>query len=293
MMDTLQNSLLRHPTLPTDIANALKADADPYAKIVRVTLLEKISARAKAQADAEAAANTKNVELADAQSRAAAREWNNSFADLLPLTKSPDAILAARAAALLGEKAANATKFDEAIPYLESAAKNEPQDLNLRLAYVKALIAARQNDAALQARDALLRTLPPTYDTLKQVALLSSQLGQPAKGAQLLMQAQSGALASPDGSAAQAKAAAFLAAREWISAGDIPKALELYNALAGPGYSVLERAAAFRDAEYRLRNSGKPGTDLEANRMRDRWMQLQLTAEDIPYIDRYLVSLGS
>ncbi len=293
MMDSLLATLARHPTFPTQIANILMADADPYAKTVRVQLLEKISAVAKAQADADAASNAKTLELSDAQSRAAAREWNNSFADLIPLTKNPDAILATRAAAILGEKAANATKFDEAIQYLEGAVKNEPQDLNLRLAYIKALIAARQNEAALQARDALLRTLPPSFDTLKQAAALSSQLGQPAKGAQLLMQARNGAMASPNGSTLQVNAAAFLAARAWVSAGDIAKAMEIYNALAGPGHAVLERAAAFRDAEFRLRNAGKPGSDLEANRMRDRWRQLPLTIDDVQAIDRYLVNIGS
>lgn len=293
MTDSLVATLARHPTYPVEIANALKADPDPYAKIVRVQLLEKISAVAKAKADAEAANNSPTLEVSDAQSRAAARDWNNSFADLVPLTKSSDAILATRAAAILGEKAANASKFDEAIPYLESAVKNEPQDLNLRLAHVKALIAARQNDNALQARDALLRTLPPNFDTLKQAATLSLRLGQPDKAAHLLMQARNGALASPGGTALQANASAFLAARAWIASGNTAKALEIYNALAGPGHSTLGRAAAFRDAEFRLRNSGKPGSDLEANRMRDRWRQLQLTAEDVQAIDQYLVNIGS
>ena len=293
MMDTLLNTLARHPTFPIAIANALKADADPYAKPLRVQLLEKISALAKAKADAEAASNAKTLELSDAQSRAAAREWNNSFADLEALTKSPDAILATRANAILGEKAANASKFDEAIQYLENAVKNEPQDLNLRLVYIKSLIAAKQNEAALQARDALLRTLPPTFDTLKQTATLSLQMGQPDKAAQLLMQARNGALSSPGALTFQVNSAAFLAARAWAAAGDNAKALEIYNALAGPGHSVLERAAALRDAEFRLRNSGKPGSDLEANRMRDRWMQLQLTTEDVQAIDNYLVNIGS
>ena len=290
LMDSLLNILSRDPALSVTLVQALQADPDPYAKIVRVQFLEKITDRARARAAADTSAQS--VQL-DAEATSAARQWNAAFDELTPLIQSPDAILAARAAALLGERAANATKFEDAVTHFESAVAREPQDLNLRLALAKASLGARQNGAALQALQTLLRALPVNYDTLKQAALLDLQLGRNAQAARLLMTARNQALNTLGGTAYQANAASFLAARALVAAGDTTQALELYNALAGPGRANLERAAALRDAEMRLRQSGKPGSEREADRLLERLRQLNLPPEAFATIDQYLMGLQS
>jgi hypothetical protein len=280
LLDGVLAVVLRLPNTVPGVLADLKAANDPYAKIVAEAIAEKLAARAKAEAMKDHPTTNATLQ-AEAAYRVANNEWNTTLQALVPVAEGADRIAAGRAAALLGENAANSQNFPQAVKYLEMALVAEPQDLNLRVALSNALIAANDLEKATGQRDALPRALPISYESLKQTALLSHRLKQGTEAARWMNAALNLARTSPEISAFDTKNATFLAARALLAAGQHAKAIELYNILAGPTRPLAERAAALLDAETRLRRAGFPGSDREAARFADRLKQLNLAPNQL------------
>lgn len=289
LLDNVLNALLRFPQTSQAVVEALKDSDDPHAQIVHVLLREKIAAQLAVLAKVQ---GTPQQELqADNNSRAAARAWNDALRALEPLVDSPDKAISATVAALLGERSANTGKFEDAAKWLNIAAKNELRDLNLRVAQINALQAAGQIEEAQKARENLPRALPLVYETLKQAALLNYRAKQNTEAARLMTQALNLARTDADIYSNEARTAALLAARFVLAAGDMPRALEMYTTLSAPHRTPFERAAALMDAESQLRRAGKPASDREADRFKDRLNQMGLQADALQSVGAYLQGL--
>lgn len=284
LLDTSIAALMRFPEITGAAADALKANPDPYAILVSARLREKMAARAKAIAMVENA-----PEQADAASRVAARNWDAAFQLLPPLAESPDAFLAAQAAAISGENRANFQNYEESIKWLSLAQSKEPQDLNLRVALASAQIANGDSQAGTATRDAILRGLPSSFENLRQATLLTRTLKQKEDVLRLSKQALNWAGATAGVSSFEKKSMAFLTARAYFETAQMARGLEIYNALAGPTRLLFDRAAAMADAETHLRAGG---STREANVWRDRLAALNLTPSQLQEIADFLAGLG-
>jgi len=110
-----------------------------------------------------------------------AQGWSSAAEANLPaLADGADKILAARAASLLGGRALSRGDNEEAISRLQSAVENEPDSEQMRLALMRAFVAAGRTDDAIQTRDALLQALPQDAETLNRIAAISPQLARNA-----------------------------------------------------------------------------------------------------------------
>lgn len=110
-----------------------------------------------------------------------AQGWSSAAEANLPaLADGADKILAARAASLLGGRALSRGDNEEAISRLQSAVENEPDSEQMRLALMRAFVAAKRTDDAIQTRDALLQALPQDAETLNRIAAISPQLARNA-----------------------------------------------------------------------------------------------------------------
>lgn len=285
LLDTSIAAVLRFPEISQATAEALKANADPYAVLVAAKLREKMAARAKAAAMMENA-----PEQADADSRVAARQWDAAFQLLKPLMQSKDDFLAAQSAAILGENSANFQNYEEATKLLSLAQSKEPQDLNLRVALASAQIAAGDNAAASATRDAILRGLPSSFENLRQATLLTRALKQKPDSLRLTKQALDLARVTAGVSNFDKKSLAFLTARTYFDTAQMARGLEIYNALAGPTRLLFDRAAAMMDAEAHLRAGG---SKVEADNWAKRLQALNLTPEQLQEVTRFLARLGA
>ena len=96
-------------------------------------------------------------------------------ANLSVLAQGADKIIAARASSLLGARALSRGDTEEAISRLQSAVENEPDSLEMRLSLMRAFVAAKRTDDAIQTRDASLQALSLDMATMNRVAALPVQ----------------------------------------------------------------------------------------------------------------------
>jgi hypothetical protein len=261
----------------------LQAEADPYAEIVTAALREKMALRARRMALQENAP----IEVQTAAQNAM-NAWNAALQPVAPLATSDDPIVSAHAAAMLGENAINAQKYEDAVKWLTIASGKEAQDLNLRVALATAHFAVGDKATALATRDTVLRALPPTFEALRQTALLTRRMEEKQDALRLMRQALNVARVSPEVSAYDAKTTAFLTARAFFTATEVARGLEIYNQLAGPTRPKWEQAAALLDAEAHLRAAG---STREADKLVERLRALGLKREEFQAPAAYLENL--
>jgi tetratricopeptide (TPR) repeat protein len=282
----LLNVVAAKPEIVTPVLDALSKSPDPYARLILAKMMANQLRTARAILEAPEA-----PDRAERDVIAAGQSLQTALQLLEPLAQSDDKILAPRAAAILGEAAVNRGDFADAQKWFVSAIAFEPRDINLRVALANTLLAQNKTGPALAARDEMLRALPHTLANLHRIAKLSAQIGVESDRkftARLASQAFNRACATPEVSTGAWQLVAFTAARALFDAGQTEEALAIYNGLAGPQWSGIERAVAFIDIEesYKLigqtQKAAAAAAQLEAlklspqerNRAEDIWAHL-------------------
>lgn len=243
------------PAMAEEVLRALQANPSPYARLVTTYFLAN-AARSARHVAAQAEAPL-NADIVAARSSANLITALNA---LLPLADAPDAILAARVAALLGEEAINRNAPEEAVPLLTRAIALEPRDVNLRVALATALLAQDKDSLALTVRDDALRALPPTFEVLHRLAKLSYQIAIPTdreNTARLANAAMNLGQSAPDVSPTEWQFPALTAARANLDADKLMAATAIYAGLASSQWGQMDRAVALIDWEQSLRNSDR------------------------------------
>jgi tetratricopeptide (TPR) repeat protein len=197
---------------------------------------------------------------------------------LTDLARENDKLAASRSLVLLAERAASSTAHDEAVLHLRNAIAMEPAESGLRVALADNLIASTRRDDAVAVRDAILRDLPRTSETLQRVAALSIRLAQAEAATRFASQAQSMAQVSRDSTPAQLEIASFVLARALFAAGQTAGAEEIYKSMATPQWATADRVAALLDWQNLLTAAGKMA---EAGRLRVELEDLKATDEEI------------
>ncbi|HEX8834066.1 MAG TPA: hypothetical protein VF719_07685, partial [Abditibacteriaceae bacterium] len=263
---------------------AYLSNGSPARKLIAAQLqfsLEGIFARAVEQPDAPA---TVERALREVQNGAmAARDA------LEEISKGNDKILAARAFALMAERAAGSRAWDEAAGHLRAAVALEPNDANLRVALADILAASGKTPEALVVRDEMLRSLPRDGDTLRRIAALSLKLGAAADAARLAAQSQSLEQVARNTTPARLEIASFVLARALYASGKTGGADEVYRNLAKPQWGTADRVAALLDWQNTLRAAGK---EAEAERLQPQLDALGATEEEVEQARALLETLA-
>ena len=259
LMQPLVNALVLktatkgQPSLADSIVRVLQADNNPYSQLVAAYFLSSGARVARRIAAAREAPLNADLEAEDAVAG-----LKTALDNLTTLIDNPDRILAARAAALLGEEAMNENAPDSALPFLTRAVELEPRDVNLRVALATALLAQDKGSEAIAARDAALRALPASFEVLHRLAKLSGQIAiasERENSFRLANSAMNIGQSAPDISSGQWQFSALTAARASLDAGKTGNANNIYNGLASPQWGQLDRAVALIDWETNLRNA--------------------------------------
>jgi len=187
------------------------------------------------------------------QTQAAALEASNNLTEI---ATGEDTLAASRATVILAERALLAGDAKNGARLLQVAITYEPQDLELRLILVRALLADKRPEEALAARDAILKTLPRDGETLRRVASLSLQLDLKGDAVRLATWAQNQMQIARDATPVQLEIASFILARALMANGHKDEAGALYQKLAGDQWGNADRTAALLDWQAQLRLAG-------------------------------------
>jgi tetratricopeptide (TPR) repeat protein len=282
----LLNVVAAKPEILTPVLQSLGQSSDPYARLILAKMMASQLRTARQILEAPEA-----PDRAERDVIAAEQSLQTALQFLEPLSQSEDKILASRAAATLGEAAVNRSDFADAQKWFERAMELEPRDINLRAAHANTLLAQNKTEAALTARNQMLRALPHTLENLHRIAKISAQIGAPDDKtfvARLAWQAFNRASIAPEVPSGAWQLVAFTAARALFDAGQTEKALAIYNGLSSPQWSGIERAVALIDLEESYKLAGQTqkaqaaATQLEAlglspqqrNRAEEIWVRL-------------------
>jgi hypothetical protein len=197
---------------------------------------------------------------------------------LAEIARDNNKVIASRALVLLAERAGSSTAHDEAVLHLRGAIALEPSESGLRVAQADNIQAAGRRDEAVAVRDAILRDLPRSVETLQQTAGLSMRLAQHEVATRLATQAQNTAQVSREFSPAQLEIATFVLARALYAAGQTASAEDLYKNMATPQWDTADRVAALLDWQRLLTGAGKTA---EAARLQIQLEDLKATDEEI------------
>jgi lipopolysaccharide biosynthesis regulator YciM len=176
---------------------------------------------------------------------------------LQEVARGSDKLLAARALVLLAEREANFKNPAEAARLLRLAIAMEPNESGLRVALADALIGTAKKDEAVATRDALVREVPVSSESLRRAASLSLRLNQPARAVELAQSAQRFAQVSPANTPADGENASCVLARAIWAYGIADRAEELYKKLTLPQWPTADRAAALLDWIASLRATNR------------------------------------
>jgi hypothetical protein len=216
--------------------------------------------------------------------------------DLENVANSSDAVIASRAHFLLADRNLSRREYSNAQAHLRSAIALEPESVNLKLAQVRAFIAAEEHDQALEILNNLQRNSSLGVTVLSNMAKLVAQITLAAntlatekkQAQQLLEQAWRKAQFTNDTSVQEAERVAFALARVRIGSGQTTEAATLYNGLANASHTRLERAAALLDWEAQLRTANKTA---EADAIKKRHAALSLSPAELQNVRAFLNSL--
>ena len=285
-LDPLLNVVAAKNEILVPVLQSLSSNSDPYARLLLTKMMANQLRTARQILAAPEAPDRAERDVASAE-----QSLQTALQLLEPTaSQNEDKILAARAAATLGEAAVNRNDFEGAQTWLARAIELEPRDINLRVALANAFLAQNKTDDALNTRNAMLRAIPHTFGNLHRVTKLSAQIGDESDrkfSARLASRAFNNAL-FPEMPVGSWQVSAFTAARALFDAGQTEDALAIYNGLASAQWSGIERAVAFIDLEESYKLVGQTAkaqaaaAQLEAlklspqerNRAEDIWARL-------------------
>jgi tetratricopeptide (TPR) repeat protein len=279
--DSLQTSLV------AGVSTSLRTLSEPSAVLARAQLHYALERTARAIAALPDAKPSADKLLRESRALASASDES-----LKSLTNAADKILAARAAALLGERALASNDLETGTQLISTALSYEPNSADLRAALARVYIARNTRDKAVTSRDDLLRALPLSADNLRRAAVLSHQAGRNEDAERFASQALGIAQTSPAVSVGEAEEIALLAARAIYETGNASgattRAIEIWNGLTSPQFTLVTRLAALLDLEAHLRDGNK--TDA-ADGIKKQIDALQPNDRDLARAQNYLNGL--
>jgi hypothetical protein len=286
LMDGVINALVANRAAAGEVAVELKRQPDPAGRLAAAQLYQALSRPVPAAPRPPVGAAAAPPPTFTPE--AALRELGNILPELPTMVDGPNKILAARAAALLGEISLGAGQPTVALQWFQKAIEIEPGEPSLRLAKAFAHVSDNNVEAAKVMRDDLLRMLAPTPENLLRLAGLSKNLTLKDEAARLTWQAFGIAQVTPAVSPGQMQRAAFAAARAAFGAGQKQRGIQIYSALALPQWDWDLRAAALIDLEHQSRAAGDNATADSAA----QWnASLEFSAEQLRGAEAFLQSL--
>ncbi|PQV64304.1 hypothetical protein B1R32_106150 [Abditibacterium utsteinense] len=209
---------------------------------------------------------------ADANLERATRDLGIALDKLRPVAQSPNRILAARAAAFLAENAG--LEGADHLALLQSALEVEPRDAALRFALIGALDApAAQKELAIAAK--MLDFEP---ETRRQLSTAARRAGDLPGANQIAEEALAFTARAPEYGGGEFQRVAFASGKAAFAAGQISRALEIYNGLSLPQWNDIDRAAALLALS---RNYKEAGRDVDANPINLKIPALGLSQSEI------------
>jgi tetratricopeptide (TPR) repeat protein len=212
---------------------------------------------------------------------------------LKPIAGSDDRILAARAAALLGERHAARGEWNDAIQWLQRAIAGEPASIDMRVGLARAYNASKQPDKAVGVRDDMLRGFPRSSEVLRRASTISREAGKKEEAAKFALQALNVAQSTNGVGVGSTEEIALIAARALFDTGQEPRATALWTGLTGTQWSLVTRLAALGHWQAHLRAAMRTSEADQVTQKIDALVkETQANENDLAVAQRYLDTLS-
>jgi hypothetical protein len=267
MMNAAGGILAFNPSLANDVTQALLQSPDPYAHWAAARLAATMVASLNLVLDNK----PKDPDSVQGLQNAAMQSLKDALQSLTPAVDGDDKILAARAAAALGEsalergvqdtdaKAQDAAKV--AAQWYQKAVAVNPGELSYDENLVIAFHTAGDDASAKSARSALLAKLPVDPEAMRQAAKLTLLTAADAAdknlAARLAVSAFLLAQTSTTTPTSTFWHAGITEARCLMAAGNLDEAQNIYQQLSLSQWTDTDRAVAFLDWQYQLKQAGQ------------------------------------
>lgn len=273
LMSEWANSLLQRKKLAPLVTIALRSGTDAASRLAGAYLDFGAWRLAGRRAAAENAPVATEAALRDAT-----QNWTQSKIALGEVAASTDPVLATQAITLLAQDALARGDKAGAIKLFTAAVALEPTELNLRIAFARALLDEGQRDEALAVRDQMLAAWNHDTQTLRWAAWISLRATQAAPASQLTRRAVDRATSDAEIGATPWQEATILLARALLAQGETTAAGEQYLKLSGEPWTIIDRAAALLDWQARATDANRPEI---AEQAASRLRTLKLSAADL------------
>jgi len=282
MMNAAGGILAFNPPLANDVTRALQASPDPYAHWAAARLAATMVASLNLILQ-----NPKAPDNIQGEQSVAMESLKTALTSLMTVADGNDKILAARAASALGESAlergvqgkdADAKKAsDVAAQWFQKAVAINPAELSYDQNLINALHTAGDDASAKSARSAMLAKLSLDPDAMRNAAkftlLTAVDSTDKSLAAKIAVSAFLLAQSSTTTSTSTFWHAGITAARCLMAAGNVDEAQNIYQQLSLPQWTVTDRAVAYLDWQYQLKQTGH---DAEAADVQQKLQDLGL-----------------
>jgi hypothetical protein len=266
MMNAAGGVLAFDPSLANDVTQALQNSPDPYAHWAAARLAATMVASLNLVLQ-----NPNAPDKYQGDQNVAMQSLTAALQSLIPVVDGTDKILAARAAAALGESAlergvqsddADAKKAaDVASQWFAKAVAINPGELSYEENLITAFHAAGDDKSAKSARSALLAKLPLDSEAMRTAAkltlLTAADSADKNLAAKIAVSAFLLAQTSTSTSTSTFWHTGITAARCLMASGNIDEAQNIYQKLSLPQWTDTDRAVAFLDWQYQLKQAGQ------------------------------------
>ena len=266
MMNAAGGILAFDPELANDVTQSLQASPDPYAHWAAARLAATMVASLNLVLQ-----NPKAPDSVQGQQNVAMDSLTKALQSLTSVVDGNDKILGARAAAALGESALERGvqgNDDEAkkaagvaAQWFTKAQDIDPGELSYNEDLITALHAAGDDASAKSATSALLAKIPLDPEAMRNAAkftlLTAANSADKNLASRIAVSAYLLAQVSTTSSTSTFWHAGITAARCLMAAGNVDGAQNIYQQLSLPQWTDTDRAVAFLDWQYQLKQAGQ------------------------------------
>jgi len=266
MMNAAGGILAFDPSLANDVTQSLQTSPDPYAHWAAARLAATMVASLNLVLQ-----NPKAPDSVQGQQNVAMDSLKQALQSLTSVVDGNDKILAARAASALGESALergvqgsdddSKKAANVAAQWFTKAVEIDPSELSYDEDLITALHAAGDDASAKSATSVMLAKLPLDPETMRNAAkftlLTAANSADKNLAARIAVSAYLLAQTSTTTSTSTFWHAGITAARCLMAAGDVDGAQSIYQQLSLPQWIDTDRAVAFLDWQYQLKQAGQ------------------------------------
>lgn len=266
MMNAAGGILAFDPSLANDVTQSLQASPDPYAHWAAARLAATMVASLNLVLQ-----NPKAPDSVQGQQNVAMESLKTALGSLTSVVDGNDKILAARAASALGESALergvqgsdddSKKAANVAAQWFTKAAAIDPSELSYDEDLITAFHAAGDDASAKSATSTMLAKLPLDPETMRNAArftlLTAANSADKNLASRIAVSAFFLAQTSTTTPTPTFWHAGITAARCLMAAGDVDGAQNIYQQLSLPQWTDTDRAVAYLDWQYQLKQAGQ------------------------------------